>query len=157
VVQACRIYITLSKIINTVMFSAADAKLAALYVNASKGVEILNILQEMGHPQPPQPHQIDNSTAKSNINSQVQPKCTSTMGIRFHLVAVSTKTNSDYSDNRAKVKSPKVSLSENSRALPKSPKFSPTLSNSHEHSQIPSNSLKFPRTLPNSPQFSRIL
>ena len=55
------------------MSSAAKAKLGALYINAHKGVEIRNILQELGHHQPPTPIQTDNSTAESIINSRVQP------------------------------------------------------------------------------------
>ncbi len=66
--------LTVSEIIKAVMSSAAKAEVGALYVNAYKGVEIRNILQELGHPQPPTPIQTDNSTAESIINSCVQPK-----------------------------------------------------------------------------------
>jgi hypothetical protein len=31
------------------------AELGGLYINARKGVEIRNVLQELGHPQPPTP------------------------------------------------------------------------------------------------------
>ena len=66
--------LTVSKIIKAVMSSAAKVELEALYVNAHKGVEIHNILQELGHRQSPTPIQTDNSTAESIINSCVQPK-----------------------------------------------------------------------------------
>jgi hypothetical protein len=66
------------------MSSAAEAELGALYVNARKGVEIRNILEELGHRQPPTPIQTDNSTAESIINSRVQPKRTKAMDMRFH-------------------------------------------------------------------------
>ena len=52
-----------ASIIISVMSSAAEAKIGALYINAQKGVEIRNILKEMGHMQPPTPVQTDNSTA----------------------------------------------------------------------------------------------
>ena len=65
-----------SEIIKAVMSSATEAELGALYVNARKGVEICNILHEMGHMQPPTPIQTNNSTADSIINSQEQPKYT---------------------------------------------------------------------------------
>ena len=64
--------------------AAAEAELVALYVNARKGVEIRNILEELGHRQPPTPIQTDNSTAESIINSRVQPKQTKAMDMRFH-------------------------------------------------------------------------
>ena len=66
--------LTVSEIIKAVMSSAAEAELGALYINACKGVEIHNILQELGHRQSPTPIQTDNSTAESIINSCVQPK-----------------------------------------------------------------------------------
>eukprot|EP00804_Cyclotella_cryptica_P029668 CCRYP_019044-RD/>CCRYP_019044-RD protein AED:0.47 eAED:0.51 QI:0/-1/0/1/-1/0/1/0/183 len=71
-------------IIKSVMSSAAEAKLGALYTNARKGVEIRHILEEMGHKQPPTPIQTDNSNADGIINSRVQPKCTKAMDMRFH-------------------------------------------------------------------------
>ena len=74
----------IAEIIKSVMSSAAEAELAALYINARKGVEIRNILQEMGHPQPPTPVQTDNSTADGIINSRVQPRRTKAMDMRFH-------------------------------------------------------------------------
>ena len=57
-----------------VMSSAAEMELGMLYINACKAVEIRQILEEMGHPQPPMPIQTDNSTAEGIINSKVQPK-----------------------------------------------------------------------------------
>ena len=73
-----------ASIIKAVMSSAAEAELAALYTNARKGVEIRNILEAMGHPQPPTPVQTDNSTADGIINSRIQPKRTKAMDMRFH-------------------------------------------------------------------------
>ncbi len=66
------------------MSFAAEAEIGALYTNARKGVEERNILEEMGHPQPPTPVQTDNSTAEGIINSQVQPKRTKAMDMWFH-------------------------------------------------------------------------
>ena len=62
-----------AEIIKQVMSSAAEAEFGALYINACKAVEIRNILEKRGHPQPPMLIQTDNSNAKSLINSQVQP------------------------------------------------------------------------------------
>jgi hypothetical protein len=66
------------------MSSAAEAEIGALYINARKGVEIRNILKEMGHIQPSTPVQTDNSTAEGIVNLRVQPKHTKAMDMRFH-------------------------------------------------------------------------
>ena len=73
-----------AEIIKGVMSSAAEAELGSLYINARKGVEERIILTEMGHPQPPTPIQVDNSTAESIVNNRVQPKRTKAMDMRFH-------------------------------------------------------------------------
>jgi len=73
-----------SSIIESGMSSAAEAEIGALYINARKGVEERNILEEMGHMQPPTPVQTDNSTADNIINLRVQPKCTKAMDMCFH-------------------------------------------------------------------------
>eukprot|EP00804_Cyclotella_cryptica_P005837 CCRYP_000123-RA/>CCRYP_000123-RA protein AED:0.35 eAED:0.34 QI:0/0/0/1/0/0/3/0/533 len=75
---------TVAEIIKAVMSSAAEAELGALYINACKAVEERQILEEMGHPQPPTPIQTDNSTAEGIINARVQPKHTKAMDMRYH-------------------------------------------------------------------------
>ena len=55
--------LSVAQIIKSVMTSAAEAELGALYINAREAVHIRNILKEMGHQQPPTPMQTDNSTA----------------------------------------------------------------------------------------------
>jgi len=66
------------------MSSAAEAEIGVLYIDARKGVEMHNILKEMGHMQPPTPVQTDNSTAEGIVNLRVQPKRTKAMDMRFH-------------------------------------------------------------------------
>ena len=66
------------------MSSAAEAETGALYINARKAVEEQNILEELGHKQPPTPIQTDNSTAEGIVNNRVQPKRTKSMDMRFH-------------------------------------------------------------------------
>jgi len=73
-----------AEIIKAVMSSAAEAETGALYINARKAVEERNILEELGHKQPPTPIQIDNSTAEGIVNNRVQPKRTKAMDMRFH-------------------------------------------------------------------------
>jgi hypothetical protein len=73
-----------ASIIKLVMSSAAEAKIGALYINARKGVEERNILEEMGHTQPPTPVQTDNLTADGIIKLRAQPKRTKAMDMCFH-------------------------------------------------------------------------
>eukprot|EP00804_Cyclotella_cryptica_P002902 CCRYP_021007-RA/>CCRYP_021007-RA protein AED:0.15 eAED:0.15 QI:0/0/0/1/1/1/5/0/1206 len=73
-----------AEIIKAVMSSAAEAELGALYINARKAVEERQILEEMGHQQPPTPMQTDTSTGEGIINARVQPKRTKAMDMRFH-------------------------------------------------------------------------
>ena len=62
--------LNVAQIIKAVMSSAAEAELGALYINAREAVHIRNILEEIGHPQPPALIQIDNSTAERVVNNQ---------------------------------------------------------------------------------------
>jgi hypothetical protein len=66
------------------MSSAAEAEIGALYINAQKGVEERNILEEMGHLQHPTPVQTDNLTADGIVNLRVQPKRTKDKDMHFH-------------------------------------------------------------------------
>jgi hypothetical protein len=47
--------LTLSTILRMVVASVAEAEIGALFLNAKEGVNIRNILKEMGHPQPATP------------------------------------------------------------------------------------------------------
>ena len=76
--------LNIAQIIKNVMSSAAEAELAALYINAREAIYIRLILNQLGHPQPPTPIQTDNSTAEGVVNSKVQPKRTKAMDMRFH-------------------------------------------------------------------------
>ena len=76
--------LVISHVIKTVMTSAAEAELGALYINAREAVYIQNILEAMGHPQPRTPVQTDNSTAEGVVNNKILPKQTKAMDIRFH-------------------------------------------------------------------------
>jgi hypothetical protein len=78
------VQLKIAEIIKGVMSSAAEAELGTLYTNGRKAVEEQNILEEMGHPQPPMPIQTDNSTAEGIINKKVQPKRSKAMDMRFH-------------------------------------------------------------------------
>ena len=64
--------------------SAADAELGALYINACEAVSIQNLLLEMGHKQSKTPVQTDNSTALGVVNSNIQPRRTKSMDMRYY-------------------------------------------------------------------------
>ena len=55
--------LNIAQIIKSMMSSAANAELGALYVNTHKAIPQRQLLEEMGHPQPPTPMQTDISTA----------------------------------------------------------------------------------------------
>jgi hypothetical protein len=72
------------QIIKAVMSLAAEAELGALYINAHKAVPMRQLLTEMGHIQPRTPIQTDDSTACGVVNSNIQPRQTKAMDMRFH-------------------------------------------------------------------------
>ena len=76
--------LNVSKIMTSVNSSAADAELGALYINACEAVAIRNLLNEMGHKQPKTPMQTDNSTALGVVNSNIQPRRTKSMDMRYY-------------------------------------------------------------------------
>ena len=51
------------KILRNIMASAAESELGALFLHCQEAVPIRVTLEEMGHPQPPTPVQVDNSTS----------------------------------------------------------------------------------------------
>jgi hypothetical protein len=55
--------LTLSTILCMVVASAAEAEMEALFLNAKEGVNIRNILREMGHPHSATPLHTDNTAA----------------------------------------------------------------------------------------------
>jgi hypothetical protein len=66
------------------MSSTAEAEIGALYVNAKEAIYLRQIFFEMGHPQPPTPIQMENTTAEGVMNNKIQPKQTKAMDMRFH-------------------------------------------------------------------------
>jgi hypothetical protein len=64
--------LTLSHIIKSVMSSAAEAELRALYINSRKAIPQRHLLEELGHQQPPTPMQADNSIALGVLKKTMQ-------------------------------------------------------------------------------------
>ena len=76
--------LNMSQIIKSVMSSAAEAELGALYINACEAVAIRQLLNEMGHKQPRTPIQTDNSTALGVVTNNIQPRRTKAMDMRYY-------------------------------------------------------------------------
>ena len=65
------------------MTSAADAKIGALFVNSRFAIQARQLLEEMGHPQPPTPIQTDNTTALGFVTKKLQPKATKSTEMNY--------------------------------------------------------------------------
>ena len=76
--------LAVSQIIKTIMSSAAEAELGALFINCRKAISVRNTLIKMGHPQLPTPIQTDNTTALGVVNNTIAPRQTKSMDMRFH-------------------------------------------------------------------------
>ncbi len=76
--------LNISQIIKAVMSSAAEAELAALFINAKTAVSMRQMLEELGHPQPPTLIQTDNSTANALLTNKIMPKALMAMVMCFH-------------------------------------------------------------------------
>jgi hypothetical protein len=66
------------------MYSAVEAKLGALFINAKMAVSMRKTLKELSHPQPRTPMQTDNSTAHALLTNKILPKALKAMDMRFH-------------------------------------------------------------------------
>ena len=68
--------LTIAQKIKTVMASAAEVEMEALYITLKKMIPLRNTLIEMGWPQPQTPIQTDNSIALGFTNKTIVNKAT---------------------------------------------------------------------------------
>ena len=66
------------------MASAAEAEVAALYLNAQEALPIRQCLIDMGHPQPATPMNTDNQTATGILNGTIKQKRSKAIDMRFY-------------------------------------------------------------------------
>ena len=66
--------LTISQMIKTVMASAVEAEMAALFITAKKMIPLRNTIIEMGWPQPQTLIQMDNSTEVGFTNKTIVNK-----------------------------------------------------------------------------------
>ena len=76
--------LNIAQIIKTVVSSAAEAEVHAAFINAKEAVSMRTTLWEMGHPQPPTPLQIDNTTALGYINNNIKAKGSKSWDMKLH-------------------------------------------------------------------------
>jgi hypothetical protein len=69
-----------------VVANAAEAEIGALFLNAKEGVNIRNILKEMGHPQLATPMQTENTTAYGILSSTCKQQRRKSIDTRFYWV-----------------------------------------------------------------------
>ena len=68
--------LNIAQIIKTVMTTAAETEIGAMFINAWEDVPQRMTPVEMGHPQPRIPMQTDKSTAHAVVTNNVQPRRT---------------------------------------------------------------------------------
>jgi hypothetical protein len=78
--------LNLVQVLRTVMPSAAEAEVGALFVNTKEAVPLQTALEEMDHPQPATPMQTDNTTAFGIVHNTVKQQRSKAMDMRFYWV-----------------------------------------------------------------------
>jgi len=63
--------------------SAAEAELGSLFLNTQEAKVIRLILEELGHPQPPTPIHVDNTTAVGIVNNTIKRQRSRSMEMRY--------------------------------------------------------------------------
>jgi hypothetical protein len=75
--------LTIAQIIKAIMSLAAETEVGALYINCREAIPAHHTLEFMGHPQPPTPMQMDNTTALGIVNNNVMKKLKA-MDMKYH-------------------------------------------------------------------------
>ena len=78
--------LTISQIIKSVMSSASEAELGALFITAQEMAAMQNTLEEMKWPQPKSPIQTENSDAAGVVNNTIVNRKLKTMDHRLHWI-----------------------------------------------------------------------
>jgi hypothetical protein len=81
----------ISKVLKHAMYSAAEAEIGAVFINAKEGAILRTTLEELGHKQPPTPMEMDNTTATGYSNGTIKQKRTKAMDMRFYWIKYRVK------------------------------------------------------------------
>ena len=73
----------IAKIIKSVVSSAAEAEIGALFINTRQAIPARITLEEMGNKQPPTPVQTDNTTALGFVTKTLNPKATKSTDMKY--------------------------------------------------------------------------
>jgi hypothetical protein len=73
-------------IMKSVLSSATEAELGALFFNAKDAVELRTTLEAMGHPQQATPIQTDNECASGIVNDTVKQRQSKAIDMRFYWI-----------------------------------------------------------------------
>ena len=68
------------------MGSADEAEIGATYLNGQEFVPICTTISKMGHPQPPTPMQVNNSTIEGFANRTIKQKRSKSIDMRFYWI-----------------------------------------------------------------------
>jgi hypothetical protein len=74
---------TLCKIIDVIVGSAAECEIGSGYLTAQEAVPMVITLEELKHPQPPTPMQVDNTTCEGFANGTLKQKRSKAMDMRW--------------------------------------------------------------------------
>ena len=69
-----------------IVASATETEVEAVFVNCQDAVSIRHTLEDLGHPQPATPVQVDNQCAYGILNDTAEQKRLKAMDIRFYWV-----------------------------------------------------------------------
>ena len=84
--------LTISQIINTIMYLAPEADLSGLFICYKAMIPLKNTLVKMGWPQPPSPVQCDNSTATGVTNNTMVNNMLKSMDMPFLMIWAIVRT-----------------------------------------------------------------
>ena len=68
------------------MCGRSEAECEALFKNTKEAVALRTTLHKMGHPQPPTPVEVDNSTAVGFANKQIKQQNSKSMDMRYYWI-----------------------------------------------------------------------
>jgi hypothetical protein len=75
-----------SSIMSSVLSSATEAEIGALFFNGKEAAMLRNTLRDMGHPQTATPIQTDNACAAGIANDTVKQRRSKAMDMRFYWI-----------------------------------------------------------------------